>query len=141
MYRLALKDAADANAAFDTTDSDGNTHDLRTDLAYTDGNWHVLTGWFSQTETPDKRIFVDGRQVVPDPETAPPPVHGGRALGSGTTRFGFIGVGSEAAVEDGATGPAFFFAGDLAEVIVFHRALDDDERAALDRYFAHRYAC
>lgn len=139
-WRLALKDGTTANVGWDTTDDNGDVHDLRSDLAYIDGVWHLICGLFSQGATPDKRLFVDGEQVAPDPESAPPPsFHDGRALGTGAPRFGFIGVGSEATTEDGTRGPNWFFEGDLVEVLVYHRALTDEERTQLNRYFLDRY--
>ncbi len=139
-WRLALKDGTNVNVGWDTADENGTVRNLRSPRAYTDGNWHLICGWFGQGETPDKRLFIDGEQVAPNPATDPPPTfHNGRALGTGTTRFGFIGVGSEASTVDGARGPNWFFAGDLVEVLVYHRALTDEEREQLERYFITRY--
>ena len=66
--------------------------------------------------------------------------HGGNSLGGGVTRFGFVGAGSQADTFDGAVAATGFFAGDLAELVVYNRALTDEERDQLDRYFARRYA-
>ncbi len=133
-WRLALKDGTTVNAGWDTRDTGGTVDDFRSPAAYTDGNWHLIFGWFSQGETPDKQLFVDTEAV------ATTTAHDPNALGSGTTRFGFIGVGSEAAVVDGTTGPNRFLAGDLVELIIYHHALSDEERRQLERYFIHRYS-
>jgi len=143
-WRLAIKDDTNVHAGWDTTDAAGVSHDLRTNRAYTDGNWHLFCGWFSRTGTPDKRLFVDGEQAAPDPTVPPPPpFHNGEALGTVTpadpARFGFIGVDSNAATFDGNRAPNTFFAGDLIEVLLYHRALSDVERLALERYFVDRY--
>ena len=65
--------------------------------------------------------------------------HGGEALGCGGTRFGMVGVGSRAATFNGARGPTFHLAGDIAELALFDRALSDEERLAVEAYFAERY--
>lgn len=142
-WQLALKDDVNVNAGWDTTDAADTRHNLRSVAAYTDGNWHLLCGWFSRTATPDKLLFVDGDQVAPDPGAPPPPFHDGEALGTVSVadpaRFGFLGVGSEADTFDGGRGPDFFFAGDLIEVLVYHHALSEVERRALERYLIDRY--
>jgi hypothetical protein len=55
------------------------------------------------------------------------------------TRFGFVGAGSQADAFDGNVAAAGFFAGELAEIVVYNRALSDDERGRLETYFAQRY--
>ena len=131
---VPLKDDTNVNAGWDTRATGGTVDNLRSPAAYTDGNWHLIFGWFQQGETPDKQLFVDTEAVI----TAT--AHGGNDLGSGTTRFGFIGVGSEAAVVDGTTGPNRFLAGDLVELIIYPHARSDEERRQLERYFIHRYS-
>jgi len=89
---------------------------------------------FDAGATPDKRLFVDGTQV------AAATAHGGNSLGSGgVTRFGFVGAGSQADTFDGDIAASGFFAGDVAEMVVYNRALSDAEREQLERYFAKRY--
>ncbi|WP_456429130.1 Pvc16 family protein [Rhodocaloribacter sp.] len=133
-WRLALKDGTSVNAGWDTTDETGSTQLLRTAEAYDDGRWHLFCGWYEAgAATPNKRLYVDGESV------ASVTAHGGNDLGSGVTRFGFLGVGSEADVFDGSRGPSWHFNGDVAEVLVYHRALTDDERLQLEQYFRDRY--
>lgn len=132
-WRLALRDAVDQEVGWDTTDSTGSPHDLRSSESSTDGRWHLICGWFNAAASPDKRLFVDGVEVPGAP------AHGGNSLGTGTARFGLIGVGSEAAVFDGATGPDWYLAGDLAELLIFHQALTDQQRGQLEQYFLQRY--
>jgi hypothetical protein len=132
-WSLALRATATTGFAWDTTGASGGTDDLRATESHTDGAWHLVCAWFAAGASPDKRIFVDGKEVIAS--TA----HGGDALGSGANRFGFIGVGSEADTFDGTLGSEHYLNGDLAELALFERALDDDERERLERYFMARY--
>ncbi len=133
-WRLALKDGTSVNAGWDTTDETGSTQNLRTDEAYDDGRWHLFCGWYEAgPASPNKHLYVDGESV------ASVRAHGGNNLGSGVTRFGFIGVGSEADVFDGSRGPTWYFNGEVAEVLVYHRALTDEERLQVEQYFRDRY--
>ena len=132
-WRFSLRSGASGGVGWHTRPAVGGAHDLLTPQAYTDGKWHLLTCWFRAGASPDKQIFVDGEPV------AAGDAHGGANLGSGVTRFGFIGVGSEAAVADGATGPAQFLAGDLAEILIYHRALSEEERRQIEQYFIQKY--
>jgi len=126
-FRFALKDdTGTGNVGWDTTDSTGTTHDLSTTTDYADGNWHYVCGWYDSGATPDKKIFVDGQSVL----TAN--AHGGNDLGTGVTRYGLVGVGSEALVFDGTQLPVDYFAGSMDEVTIDHSALSDQE--ILDRY-------
>lgn len=132
-WRLALRDGADREVGWCTTDSAGATDGLRADDTFADARWHLICAQFDAGETPDKRLFVDGAEV------ASTTAHGGNSLGQGTTRFGFIGTGSKADAFDGARGPDWHLQGDLAELLVFHHALTDEERTQLEQYFADRY--
>ena len=133
-WRLALKDdRGPQNIGWDTRPSTGGVNDLSTADSHADGAWHLIAAWFSAGESPDKQIFVDGEQV------AAADAHGGNSVGRGTTRFGFIGVGSEAGSFDGSRGPLEFLKGDIAEFLIYHRALPDDERRQIERYFIEKY--
>ena len=125
-WRLALNDdTGTGNVGWDTADAGGLVHDLGTVASYSDGNWHFICGWFMEGADPDKKIFVDGTAV------ASAKVHSG-GLGTGTKRYGFIGVGSDADVFDGQKGPLYYFDGTLDEVMVLNRALSSSE--ILDMY-------
>jgi hypothetical protein len=133
-WHFALKDSQGLqNVGWATAPSTGNVHDLGTPLSYTDGRWHLICAWFQAGASPDKRLFVDGELV------ASATAHGGNSLGTGVTRFGFIGVGSEASVFNGTRAPLDFLRADLAEVILYHRALPDDERQQVEQYIVDRY--
>ena len=132
-WRFSLRSGASGGAGWHTRPAVGGLHDLLTPQAYTDGKWHLITCWFMAGASPDKQIFVDGEMV------AAGDAHGGENLGTGATRFGFIGVGSEADAVDGTTGPAQFLAGDLAEVLIYQRALTEEERLQIEQYFIQKY--
>ncbi|MHC4501062.1 MAG: LamG domain-containing protein, partial [Planctomycetota bacterium] len=121
-WRLSLKDdMGTGNVGWDTTDSSRVQSDLGTSTDYADGNWHHICGWFKKGASPNKKIFVDGNIV------ASTTAHGERSLGSGTTRYGFIGVGSEASSFNGNTGPNYYFVGDIDDVRIYDRALSAEE--------------
>ena len=50
-----------------------------------------------------------------------------KVMGKSITRYGFIGIGSEAGVFDGSTGPNWAFKGFMDELLLSHRALIDKE--------------
>lgn len=134
-WHLAIKDAADQNAGWDTTDSGNHLDNLRSPAGHLDGHWHLIYGRFEAGGgAPDKLLYIDG-QVA-----AQINAHGGNALGTGATRFGFVGVGSKAAAFNGTRGPLNFFAGDLAELLIYHRALSDEERQQIEQYFLNKYS-
>ncbi|MFB6174580.1 MAG: LamG domain-containing protein [Candidatus Nanohalobium sp.] len=118
-WRLAFEDDVNTHIGWDTTDSTGKTHDLGTPSGYADGNWHYICGWFKAGASPDKKIFVDG-QVV-----ASATAHNGHNLGTGTTRYGFIGAGSEASSFDGQQGQGNNpeFKGKIEDFRIYNKAL------------------
>lgn len=130
---LSQGDANAPRAQWRTADTAAALHTLPSSLRLSDSRWHVLGGWFQAGTDPDKRLLVDG--VSHAQATA----HGGNALGTGATRFGFLGIGSQAAAFDGDVEAAGFLAGELAEIVLYTRALDDAEREQLDAYFSQRY--
>lgn len=133
-WGLAMRDGTDENVGWGTRANTGPRDRLRSPDDYTDGQWHLIWARFDAGASPDKQLFIDGDVVA---ETT---AHGGNALGQGnTTRFGFIGVGSNAASFNTNTGPDWFFAGDIAELLIYHRALPDEERQQLEQYFIDRY--
>ncbi len=99
---------------FATTDVNGTTHDFAGTINVRDGVWHFIAVVYNGT---DKRIYVDGVLDV----MAPNP-HGGLALGTGLTRYGIIGDGSEADAFNGARND-FFYQGDLKKVSMWTKAL------------------
>jgi hypothetical protein len=138
-WELALSDGGNpALAGWRTADTAATTHTLASPRPLadprTDTRWHFVCAQFEVSSALDKRLFVDGVQV------AAVTSHGGNSLGSGgVTRFGFVGAGSQAEAFDGDIAASGFFAGELAEIVVYNRALFDAEREQLERYFATRY--
>lgn len=121
-------------ARWSTRPQTGATNDLNTPGSLADGRWRLICVRFDATATPTKQVFVDGILV------AEVDAHPGQNVGSGTTRLGFVGVPSQAASFDGTTGGTDFFRGDLAELVLYDRALTDQERDGLEQYFIDKYA-
>jgi hypothetical protein len=137
-WELALSDGGDPPlAGWRTSDTAGRSNTLTSPRPLadprTDTRWHFVCAVFDASSSPDKRLFVDGVEVA---TTA---AHGGAALGSGGTRYGFVGAGSKADSFDGSVGASGFFAGDMAEVLVYGRPLSAAERDQLQDYFSKRY--
>lgn len=105
-------------------------NDLNADRAFDDTQWHVIAAQFDAAAPSDKQLSVDGIAV------GAVAAHGGNI--GGALRFGLVGAATTANVFDGAPTGAFF-AGDLAELVVFNRALTTTEQVQLERYFAQRY--
>ena len=95
-FRFAVGDDVGGNngTTFVAFDNCCPIHDWfgKTDVA--DDDWHHLVATFDGNE---KRIYVDGEL---DEKIAAPT----KVIGAGLDRFGFIGIGSEAAAFNAATG-------------------------------------
>lgn len=96
---------------FATTGTNATIHDMAGTTNVRDGYWHFIAAVFDGT---NKYIYVDGNLDA----TATNP-HGGLDIGTGTTRYGFIGDGSEATTFNG-TRNNFYFGGQIEEVSVWH---------------------
>jgi hypothetical protein len=77
-----------------------------------DDKWHHVAGVFDNGEV---IIYLDG--VKEDSAT------GGSTFGTGTLRYGFIGVGSEATEYDGDKSPLDYFHGGIDDVQIYNVAL------------------
>jgi hypothetical protein len=92
-----------------------------------DNAWHLVVASYDSS-TSLKKFYVDG---VADGSSS---VHGNRALGSGTSRFGTIGTSNEDVafnqMESGSS-RGNFFQGTLDEIRLYDRALTDAEVAYL----------
>lgn len=86
-----------------------------TDVA--DDEWHHIAAVFDGEE---KRIYVDGELDASIESTT-------EMIGAGAARYGFIGIGSEAADFNANVGPTWAFNGLMDEYLMFHRALSDAE--------------
>ncbi|GIW78482.1 MAG: hypothetical protein KatS3mg105_0289 [Gemmatales bacterium] len=111
--------------SWDTRDQVGGIHDLNTTFAINDGNWHHIVAVFDSSQTFDKKIYVDGVLNVQADAYAT-----GVNLGSGTTRFGFLGDGSEASSFNGGRN-GVYFDGLLDDVRIYDHALTAAEVTAL----------
>ena len=119
-FRFAVGDDVGGNngttfVAFDTCCPCCHDWFGETDVA--DEKWHHLAATFDGKV---KRIYVDGK--LDQEEDAP-----AKVIGAGQSRYGFIGIGSEAAAFDAATGPTWAYSGILDEFMLFHRALSEKE--------------
>jgi len=86
-----------------------------------DGEWHHVAGVFDNGTL---TMYIDGNPKEP--------YFGGSTFGTGTTRYGYLGVGSESTAFDlEPRTPASFFAGEMDEVRIYHRALSEAEVAYL----------
>ena len=108
----------------------GNTTKVGFDVCCPIGDWHGETevtddAWHHVVVTfnaDTKRIYVDGKL---DAEQA---THtNDKRIGKVITRYGFLGIGSEAAVFNGPVGPNWAFNGLMDEFLLFHRAISEDE--------------
>lgn len=130
-WELALSSAG--LVQWRTRGTTGPSHTLSAPEPLLDGRWTFICARFEAGATDDKQLFLDG--VLAAGENA----HGGNSLGSGATRFGFIGAASEADSFDGPVAAGAFFASDLSEIVIYNRALTETERDQLETYFAQRY--
>lgn len=110
----------------------GAAHHLDSSAPLNDGLWRLMCMRFAAGAGVTKQLFIDGVLV------AAAEAHPGQNLGNGATRFGFIGAASQADVFDGAVA-GDLFRGELAELVLYHRALGDDERERVEQYFAEKY--
>jgi len=85
-----------------------------------DGQWHHVAGVFDNGTL---TMYIDA-----GPEAS---VFGGSTFGTGTTRFGFLGIGSEATEFDGRPNATGYFNGDLDDVRIYDRALTQAKIAYL----------
>ena len=133
-FRLALNDDVNSNpyVGWDTQDKGGSTdtNDLGSPGSYENGKWHHICGWYKSSPTEvDKKIFVDGEDIEATNNNS----HSGRKLGT-TTRYGYIGWGSEAETFNGNSPNNHqddFMIGKIDDVRIFSRSFSDEEIRAL----------
>jgi hypothetical protein len=108
----------DGRVGFSTYAPTGSINDFFGNTIVNDGQWHHITTIYDGT---DKHIYVDG---VLDATISNP--HGGSGLGKATTRFGFIGDGSEATSFNGNKNN-IHYNGDISELRIWSRVLSPEE--------------
>jgi len=98
---------------FSTTDNTSATDDFYsgTGNEVNDGEWHHIAAVYDGT---DKIIYIDGIEVARNVNA-----HSGNNLGVGSTRFGFIGDGSEATSFNGGRNN-LYYNGDVDEARIWH---------------------
>ncbi len=81
-----------------------------------DGNWHHIVGTYNNGLA---SIYIDG-ELDSDATR-------GTTVGTGTTRYGYIGTGSEATSFNGSRGPNRYFDGEIEELRIWNKALTISE--------------
>lgn len=122
-FRFAVGDDVGGNSGttFVAFDHCCPIHDWYGETDVADDQWHHIVAVFDGVE---KRIYVDGElDASVDSPT--------EVIGAGAARYGFIGIGSEAAEFDANVGPTWAFNGLIDEYLMFHRALSEEEIAHL----------
>ena len=118
-FRFAVGDDVGGNngTTFVAFDHCCPIHDWYGETDVADDQWHHIVAVFDGKE---KRIYVDGELDASIESTT-------EVIGAGAARYGFIGIGSEAAEFDANVGPTWAFNGLIDEYLMFHRALSDAE--------------
>ncbi|MCP4661616.1 MAG: LamG domain-containing protein, partial [bacterium] len=110
-----------------TADQASVVDDMIGDVNVADGEWHFIAVTYDRAAS-TKTIYVDGeldRSVS---------AHAGEALGTGLTRYGFIGECSEADTFDGKVNDYYYFDGQMAEMRIWDHARTETEiRQDMDR--------
>ncbi len=103
---------------WNTDNAPHGTNDMSGSTSVDDGIWHHVVGIYDPYSA-KKLIYVDGNL---DAEKS----WSGEILGDGTTRFGFVGAGSEASSFDTGVG-GDKFNGIIDELNIYNRALKSEE--------------
>jgi len=112
-----MGDQGDGKVSWDTTAETDSTHDMNSTLAVNDNNWHHIVATYDYN-TGVKSIYIDGQEDVSEQAYGE-----GTKLGTGDTRYGFLGDGSEATSFDG-TRNLYFFEGQMDGVRIYHETLN-----------------
>ncbi|MEM7395762.1 MAG: LamG-like jellyroll fold domain-containing protein, partial [Verrucomicrobiota bacterium] len=115
-WRFALEGDAGGpeNLEWTTKTETGSNHVLDPPPDYTNPNWYYIVGTFEAGQSPDKRIYVDATQI------ASAFAHLGASLGTGATRYGFIGAESAATTFNGLVIPNSMNRGRMDEIRISH---------------------
>lgn len=107
--------AGPGQIGFDVLTSSGQI-DFGGSTRIDDGLWHHVACVFDNGQL---IIYIDG---INDGTTT-----GGSQFGTGTTRYGYVGVGSESPTWNGNKGPTSYFDGEIDEFKIWERALTQTE--------------
>lgn len=118
-YRFGAGDDQLGNLTFIAFDVCCPITDWHGNVEVTDDNWHHVVATFNAEM---KRIYVDGELDVEAPTDTD-----SKMIGKVITRYGFIGIGSEAATFNANVGPNWAFNGIMDEFLLFHRAISAEE--------------
>jgi len=118
-FRFGVGDDVLGNNDFVAFDTCCGIHDWHGKTKITDNKWHHVVAQFDGKH---KRIYIDGKLDAEVKATH-------KVMGKAITRYGFIGIGSEAGAFDAATGPNWAFKGVMDEFFLFHRAVTAKELA------------
>jgi hypothetical protein len=118
-FRFAVGDDQLDNNDFVAFDTCCDIHDWHGKTKITDDNWHHVCAIFDG-KAKKKRIYVDGKL---DAEVDSPHA----VMGKVVTRYGFIGIGSEAATFDAGTGPTWAFNGIMDDFVLYDKAISEAE--------------
>ncbi len=118
-FRFGAGDDVLGNLTFVAFDVCCPIKDWHGKVKVTDDEWHHVVATF---DAEMKRIYVDGELDVEAPTDT-----NNKMIGKVITRYGFIGIGSEAAAFNAGVGPNWAFNGLMDEFLMYHRALSAEE--------------
>ncbi len=118
-FRFGAGDDVLGNTTFVGFDVCCPIKDWHGTINVTDDKWHHVVATFDAEK---KRIYIDGKL---DAEQAT--ATNTKMIGKAVTRYGFLGIGSEAATFNAAVGPNWAFNGLMDEFLLFHRAVSEAE--------------
>lgn len=131
-FRFSVGDDQLGNLTFIGFDICCPIKDWHGNVEVTDDKWHHIVVTFNAEM---KRIYVDGELDVEAPTDT-----NENKIGKLVTRYGFIGIGSEAAAFNANVGPNWAFTGLMDEFFLFHRAISAEEVQTLAKGTTNPFA-
>ncbi|MEM9446587.1 MAG: LamG domain-containing protein, partial [Verrucomicrobiota bacterium] len=113
--------AGQGDVGFTVATTSGAVESLGGTTRIDNGLWHHIVTVFDNGVL---SLYIDG--VLNNSKTV-----AGTTFGTGSTRYGFIGVGSEADVYDGSKSPTDYFNGSLDDFRIYNMGLTQTEVQAL----------
>ena len=102
--------------SFDTASSSGGIKDVNSSIKVNDGDWHHVVVVFDTADVSDKKIYIDGQlDTAVDQHPS--------SLGTGVTRYGIFGDGSEDGSGNGNPNN-IPYEGSIDEARIRHQAMD-----------------